>query len=66
MNKNTAVTQARCQRGWGVVRLSREAGCTPATIYSTERGVRTPQIATRYRIAAALDRPMDDLFPDAD
>ncbi len=67
MDKNRAVTQARRERGWGIVQLAREAGVGASTIYSIERGEREgpPWIRTCHRIATALDRPLNDLFPDA-
>jgi len=53
----------RCQRGLSIRKLAADVGCSPSHISQFERGISEPSIGLLTTLAAALDVPMDTLFP---
>ena len=56
------VRARRIERGWNVIRLGREAGVTPATIYTIEEARCACAISTFCDVAWALDLSADDIL----
>jgi DNA-binding XRE family transcriptional regulator len=51
--------------GWSRERLAREARLSTRTIFAIEKEKVKPSSATQTVLAAALDLPRAELFPDA-
>jgi putative transcriptional regulator len=50
--------------GWSQEKLAREARLSYSAISRLERGERQPSPMAAYRIAKALEVPVEDVFPD--
>jgi putative transcriptional regulator len=55
----------RRERDWTQEELAAKAGCSQQTIASLEKGrMKNPSARTALAIAHALDRSVEELFPD--
>ena len=60
------VNESRQRLGWSQQRLADELGVSRQTIISIERGRFDPSLPLAFRLAAAFDSTIEDLFfPDA-
>lgn len=59
------VNESRQRLGWSQQRLADELGVSRQTIISIERGRFDPSLPLAFRLAAAFDSTIEDLFfPD--
>lgn len=57
----------RARLGWSQQRLADELGVSRQTVISLEKGRHDPSLALAFRLAAAFDRPIEELFrPDSE
>lgn len=54
--------EARTQKGYSLVRLSKECGIGKSTLNNIENGLTSPTLAQLEKIAAALNMRITDLF----
>lgn len=54
---------ARLARGWSLVKLCTLTGISPGDLSLLERGLRPAFPGWQRRLAAALDTPVESLFP---
>lgn len=57
------IKSIRNKKGWSQDKLSAECGFYRTYINLVETAKRTPSSYTLYRIAKALGKPVDDLYP---
>jgi len=63
---STTVSRLRAireSRGWSRNVLSMKSKVPDAHIYMLETGRRTPHLKTAYKLANALELPIEDVFP---
>lgn len=59
--------EERARLGWSQQRLADELGVSRQTVISLEKGRHDPSLALAFRLAAAFDQPIEQLFhPGAD
>ncbi|AIT59963.1 helix-turn-helix transcriptional regulator [Corynebacterium doosanense] len=54
--------EARKRLGWSQQRLADELGVSRQTVISIEKGRYDPSLPVAFRLAAAFDCPIEDLF----
>lgn len=64
MGTEHPVTVARKAKGWRLVDLAQQIGRSAPLISQIEHGY-IPKPSTQVAIAVALDRQVEDLFPEA-
>jgi transcriptional regulator with XRE-family HTH domain len=65
MDVGKEIRRLREEKGWSQAKLAGETGMGVSSVSQIETGVRNPSAATLWKIAAALDVEMADLFPKA-
>jgi transcriptional regulator with XRE-family HTH domain len=55
--------ELRKQRGYTIVKLSKDTGITRPNLSRYERGLGNPTVKTLQRLAAVLEVHISDLFP---
>lgn len=56
------LTQARLEKGMTQEQLAKKAKITRSVLSNIERGYSLPSLPVAYRIAKALDKPIEYLF----
>lgn len=60
----SVIARSRGERGWSKAQLSRKAKLSRWSIYRLEAGVRPQRADTLFRVARALDIPLQEIVPD--
>jgi DNA-binding XRE family transcriptional regulator len=60
---NTRLRSLRQARGWAIYGLAVRARCSPTTIGAAERWGYRPSAAVCQRIVAALEEPLEAIWP---
>lgn len=61
-----SLKEARERAGWSQQRLADELGVSRQTVISIEKGRYDPSLPLAFRLAAAFDCRIEDLFTPAD
>lgn len=64
--RRSKITELRRESGMKRSELAEKIGISYAAVYNIETGWRTTSVERLYRIAAALDVPIDDVMVRAD
>lgn len=56
----------RAERGWSQEMLAERLGVSRQTVNSIETGKYDPSLKVAFRLAAAFDRPIEEIFDSVD